>query len=170
MSRAGAALLVLAAGCGGGPEAAPQPPATWLGEPISAVQTSAITAGTGHAGPEIENPYTGDEGARAQGRQLFEGFNCAGCHGSAGGGGMGPPLADKDWIYGSSDAQIYASIVQGRPNGMPSFGQSLTGEAVWKLAAYVKSLGPGTGENQGGGSQAAKSEGGGKQAGGRQSD
>jgi mono/diheme cytochrome c family protein len=53
---------------------------------------------------------------------------------------------------------------------MPSFGQALTGEAVWKLAAYVKSLGPGTGENQEGGRQAAESEGGGKQAGGSTGD
>ncbi len=170
MSRAAATMLLLAAGCGGGPESAPQPPATWLSEPAAAVQTSTISAGTERTAPEIANPYTNDEGALAQGRQLFNGFNCAGCHGGAGGGGMGPPLADKDWIYGSSDAQIYASIVQGRPNGMPAFGQSLTGEAVWKLAAFVKSLGPGTGENQGSGGQAVESEGGGKQAGGRQSD
>ena len=67
-------------------------------------------------------------------------FNCAGCHGGAGGGGIGPPLADAQWIYGDSPANIYASIVQGRPNGMPAFGPSLQGEAVWKLAAYVRSL------------------------------
>ena len=56
---------------------------------------------------------------------------------------------------------------------VPAPGQALTGEAVWKLAAYVKSLGPGTGENQGGeggGDQGVGSEGGGKQAGGVQSD
>ena len=165
----GSALVLLAAGCGG-PESAPQPPATWLAEPIAAVRTSTLSAGPAGAAPEIENPYSDDPGAKAQGRQLYNGFNCAGCHGGAGGGGMGPPLADEDWIYGSSDAQIYASIVQGRPNGMPSFGQALTGEAVWKLAAFVKSLGPGTGENQGPAGQAAGSEGGGKQAGGTQSD
>ena len=52
-------------------------------------------------------------------------------------------------------------------------GQALMGEAVWKLAAYVKSLGPGTGESQGGeggGDQGAGREGGGKQAGGAQGD
>jgi cytochrome c oxidase cbb3-type subunit 3 len=76
----------------------------------------------------------------AQGRQLFMSFNCAGCHGASGGGGIGPPLADDQWIYGGSDANIYATIVQGRPNGMPAFGPSLQGEVVWKLAAYVRSL------------------------------
>jgi cytochrome c oxidase cbb3-type subunit 3 len=165
---------VLLAGCGG-QESAPEPSASWLAEPLSAVQTSAITAGAPQRPPEIRNPYTDDPGALSQGRQLYDGFNCAGCHGSAGGGGMGPPLADQDWIYGGSDAQIYATIVQGRPNGMPAFGQALMGEAVWKLAAYVKSLGPGTGENQGegsqgGGTQAGRNQGGGVQSGGNQSD
>lgn len=166
---AAAALAVMMASCGG-PEAAPEPPATWLAEPLSAVRTSAITAGIDRPPLEIKNPYTDDPGALAQGRQLYNGFNCAGCHGGSGGGGMGPPLADQDWIYGGSDAQIYATIVQGRPNGMPSFGHALTGEAIWKLAAYVKTFGSGTGEDQGGGGQAVESEGGGKQSGGNQSD
>ena len=143
-----ALLLGLLPACGGGEGSAPEPPATWLAEPLAAVRTSALAAGTQKAAPEITNPYAEDPGALAQGRQLYDGFNCAGCHGSAGGGGMGPPLADADWIYGGSDAQIYATIIQGRPNGMPSFGHALTGEAVWKLAAYVKSLGPGSGENR----------------------
>ena len=139
-----AALLL---GCGGREEA-PAPSASWLAEPLAAVRTSAIVAGPPQEAPEIANPYADDPGALAQGRQLYNSFNCAGCHGGAGGGGMGPPLADEDWIYGNSDAQIYATIVQGRPNGMPAFGPALSGEAVWKLAAYVKSLGPGTGENR----------------------
>ena len=29
---------------------------------------------------------------------------------------------DAEWIYGSHPEQIYSDIVQGRPNGMPSFG------------------------------------------------
>ena len=145
---AAAQVALLLAGCGGR-DSAPAPSASWLAEPIAAVRTSGIAAGSHEAAPEIENPYADDPGALTQGRQLYDGFNCAGCHGSAGGGGMGPPLADADWIYGGSDAQIYATIVQGRPNGMPSFGQMLTGEAVWKLAAYVKTLGPGSGENRG---------------------
>ena len=140
------ALLCLACG---GTESEPAPPATWLAEPLAAVRTSGIVAGPEQEQPEVKNPYADDPGALTQGRQLYNAFNCAGCHGGAGGGGMGPPLADEDWIYGSSDVQIYATIIQGRPNGMPAFGQALQGEAVWKIAAYVKSLGPGTGESQG---------------------
>ncbi|HYC33022.1 MAG TPA: c-type cytochrome [Gemmatimonadales bacterium] len=140
-------LLILVGGCRGGEKQAPAPATSWLAEPIAAVRTSELAAGPHQPPPDIPNPYAEESGALAQGRGLFLGFNCAGCHGAAGGGGIGPPLADDQWIYGGSDANIYASIVQGRPNGMPAFGPALSGEAVWKLAAYVKSLGHGTGEN-----------------------
>ncbi len=118
----------------------PAPAATWLAEPLAAVRTSTLAAGAGDSVPTLANPYEDDPGALTQGRQLYQSFNCAGCHGGSGGGGIGPPLADDEWIYGGSAANIYATIVQGRPNGMPAFGPSLRGEAVWKLAAYVRSL------------------------------
>ena len=53
------ALTVLLAGCEGR-DSAPAPSTGWLAEPLSAVQTSAITAGTSSAPPEITNPYTDD--------------------------------------------------------------------------------------------------------------
>jgi cytochrome c oxidase cbb3-type subunit 3 len=130
--------LTLALGSCRGRESAREPGASWLAEPLAAVRTSGLAAGPEQAPPELENPYADDSDALTQGRQLYTSFNCGGCHGAAGGGGIGPPLADDDWIYGGSDANIYATIVQGRPNGMPAFG--LSGEGVWKLAAYVKSL------------------------------
>jgi cytochrome c oxidase cbb3-type subunit 3 len=142
--------LALAAACGNEKEAAPAPAATWLAEPLAAVRTSTLAAGASNPMPEVRNPYADDPGAMVQGRQLYLSFNCAGCHGGAGGGGIGPPLADEHWIYGGSDANIYATIVQGRPNGMPAFGPSLQGEAAWKLAAYVHSLG-GRAESEDGG-------------------
>jgi cytochrome c oxidase cbb3-type subunit 3 len=138
----GAALSVLCLGCGDR-ESKPLPAATLLAEPLAAVRTSGLVAGPPDTLAEILNPYADDPGALTQGRQLYQSFNCLGCHGGAGGGGIGPPLADDAWIYGGSAANIYATIVQGRPNGMPAFGPGLQGEAVWKLAAYVQSLGAG---------------------------
>ena len=35
-----------------------------------------------------------------QGKRLFSWYNCIGCHAN-GGGGIGPPLMDDEWIYGS---------------------------------------------------------------------
>lgn len=88
----------------------------------------------------LQNPYEGDPKAVGQGRTLYSAMNCIGCHAPEGGGGMGPPLSDDIWIYGSEPAQVYLSIVQGRPNGMPSFSKALPPEAIWQLVSYVRSL------------------------------
>jgi len=102
-----------------------------LNPPISAY--ARATAGA------LNNPYEGNAYAISQGQKLFEQYNCAGCH-LHGGGGIGPPLMDDEWIYGSSPAQVYASIAEGRPNGMPSFGKRIPAEQVWQLVSYVRSL------------------------------
>lgn len=104
-----------------------------------------VTAGELQAGTEVHrvarNPLEEDAGALARGRQLFTWFNCAGCHGPNGGGGMGPPLLDADWIYGNAPADIFQSIAQGRPNGMPAFGGKIPDEEIWRIELYVRSLG-----------------------------
>jgi cytochrome c oxidase cbb3-type subunit III len=85
------------------------------------------------------SPYDGNAYAISQGKQLFDWFNCTGCH-AHGGGAIGPPLMDENWIYGASPANIFASIVEGRPNGMPSFRGCIPTQQVWELVAYVRSL------------------------------
>lgn len=90
--------------------------------------------------PEIVNPYSGDAEAIAAGERHFAAFNCAGCHAPLGGGGMGPPLSDDKWIYGSGSAQVFMSIMHGRPNGMPAWASMLPERAVWELVAYIETL------------------------------
>jgi cytochrome c oxidase cbb3-type subunit 3 len=75
----------------------------------------------------------------SEGKRLFDQWNCSGCH-SHGGGNMGPPLMDDEWIYGSAPENIVATIVEGRPNGMPSFRGRIQPQQLWQLAAYVRSL------------------------------
>jgi cytochrome c oxidase cbb3-type subunit III len=87
------------------------------------------------------NPYTGDTHAVAVGRQLFTGFNCAGCHSGYAGGGMGPNLRDSVWIYGGSDVQLYSTITEGRPNGMPAWGGKIPPQQIWQIIAYIRTLG-----------------------------
>ena len=53
---------------------------------------------------------------------------------------MGPALMSGHWRYGGRIEQIYESIAQGRPNGMPSWQFALQPQQMWDLAAYVKSL------------------------------
>lgn len=77
--------------------------------------------------------------AVSEGKRLFSAYNCVGCH-AHGGGGIGPALMDSIWIYGSRPDQIYSDIVQGRPNGMPSFGGKIPEYQVWELVAYVRSM------------------------------
>jgi cytochrome c oxidase cbb3-type subunit III len=86
-----------------------------------------------------DNPYEANAWAVAEGKQLYQKYNCVGCHAN-GGGGMGPALMDDRWIHGSAPGQVHASIAEGRPDGMPAFGGKLPDEQVWKLAAYVRSM------------------------------
>ena len=83
--------------------------------------------------------YEGNAVHIANGQRYFMAFNCVGCHAN-GGGGMGPALMDEKWIYGSAPENIFASIVEGRPNGMPSFRGKIPDDKVWQLVAYVRSL------------------------------
>lgn len=110
------------------------------GERLGAVRTTTFEAGPPRPRPVMANPYEGDRNALAEGRRLYMWYNCAGCHGQLGGGGIGPPLRDRDWIYGSEPNNLFQSIVQGRPNGMPSYDQ-LPDDHVWKVVLYVRNLG-----------------------------
>jgi cytochrome c oxidase cbb3-type subunit 3 len=83
--------------------------------------------------------YQSNAYALSQGQRLYQAMNCVGCH-FHGGGGIGPPLMDSEWIYGSDPSQIFNTIVEGRPNGMPSFKDKLTNQQVWQLTAYVRAL------------------------------
>lgn len=83
--------------------------------------------------------YEGNSTHLANGQRYFKWFNCAGCHFN-GGGGIGPPLMDNKWRYGGQIEQIYASIAQGRPNGMPAFRDKIPEAQIWEIAAYVRSL------------------------------
>ena len=94
-------------------------------------------------GLALSNPYGNSPSAIAQGKHMFSAMNCAGCHGYTGAGGMGPPLNDSYWRYGGSPVEIYKSIYEGRPKGMPAWGVALPPSEIWALTAYVTSLGGG---------------------------
>jgi cytochrome c oxidase cbb3-type subunit 3 len=83
--------------------------------------------------------YDENAWAISEGKRLYELFNCVGCH-SHGGGSMGPPLLDDEWIYGHEPENIVATIMEGRPNGMPSFRGRVSPVQAGQMAAYVRSL------------------------------
>jgi cytochrome c oxidase cbb3-type subunit 3 len=113
------------------------PPAA---DAVEVVKLSDLQAGGGPTDQPIDNEYEQNAYAMGEGQRLYNSYNCVGCH-AHGGGGMGPPLIDEKWIYGSQPQQIFSTIVQGRPNGMPSFRGKIPNHQVWQLVAYVRSLG-----------------------------
>jgi len=105
--------------------------------PVSGIYPGGTTAGLN---ADMKNPLANDPDAVERGMKDFDTFNCSGCHAANGGGGMGPSLSDDIWIYRSSPANIYLSIVQGRSAGMPAFGAMLPDRTVWELVAYIQSI------------------------------
>jgi cytochrome c oxidase cbb3-type subunit III len=90
---------------------------------------------------KVANPYANDMAAIKAGHELFVNMNCAACHGYDLKGGMGPDLTDTYWRYGGSPADIYKSIFEGRPQGMPAWGRSIPPEYIWKVVAYIQAKG-----------------------------
>ena len=86
-----------------------------------------------------KSPYDENAYAVNEGKRLYRWYNCVGCH-SMGGGGIGPALMDSEWKYGGDPASIFNTIMQGRPEGMPSFGGHIPEDQVWKIVAYVRSM------------------------------
>ncbi|HEY6231028.1 MAG TPA: c-type cytochrome [Pyrinomonadaceae bacterium] len=113
-----------------------QPPAARAAnsQTLSDLQPGSTTTPAG-----IRNEYEENAYALSEGKRLYSAYNCNGCH-AQGGGGMGPPLMDGLWIYGGKPEQVFSTIVEGRPNGMPSFRQKVPEFQVWQLAAYVRSM------------------------------
>jgi cytochrome c oxidase cbb3-type subunit 3 len=103
------------------------------------LRMSDVVPGAVETRPHVDNPYEDSAYDVSEGRRLYHWFNCSGCH-AEGGGGSGPALMDNAWIYGSDAANVFATIVQGRPNGMPAFGGRIPENEVWQLVAYVRSM------------------------------
>jgi cytochrome c oxidase cbb3-type subunit 3 len=92
------------------------------------------------AGLALRNPHEGDASAVATGAKLFIAYNCMDCHGADGSGAMGPSLADGRWHFGGAPAEVFESIYQGRPEGMPAWGSLISTDQIWLLVSYVRSL------------------------------
>ena len=88
----------------------------------------------------LRNPFEGNREAIATGARIFVAYNCVDCHGADGSGAMGPSFQDGRWRFGGSPSEVFESIYQGRPEGMPAWGGRISEEQIWMLVAYVRSL------------------------------
>ena len=113
------------------------PPASQI---LNTVQVSGLNPGANSIPtPPPSNLYQESAYSVSEGQKLYEQYNCVGCH-AHGGGGIGPALMDNSWIYGSEAGNIFTTIMQGRPNGMPSFRNRIPEYQAWEIAAYVRSM------------------------------
>jgi cytochrome c oxidase cbb3-type subunit 3 len=104
-----------------------------------AAPESTLVPGGSNLPPPTPNPDHGNAYDISEGQRLFSWYNCTGCHAN-GGGGIGPPLIKQNWIYGGEPANLFDTIVKGRPNGMPTWGGKIPEYQIWQLVAYIGSL------------------------------
>lgn len=81
-----------------------------------------------------------DESALSTGKVIFD-ANCVTCHNPKGEGNqIGPNLTDKNWIYGFDIKDVFSSVKNGRPNGMPEHNSKLNPIQLQQVASYVLSF------------------------------
>jgi cytochrome c oxidase cbb3-type subunit 3 len=101
-------------------------------EEMKAGEKAAATA------PAEPGMYIGKADAMAAGQTEYE-TSCAACHKADASGGIGPNLKGA-LKYGATPADLFESVSNGRPNGMPPFGQQLGNDKIYKIVAYIESL------------------------------
>ena len=92
-----------------------------------------------HANEPTNNPYHGDAVAIAKGAETWATI-CVACHLPEGTGLVGPSLVDGYSKYGNSDADLFKTVAEGRPLGMPPWGPGLGTEKIWQVLAYLETM------------------------------
>ena len=87
----------------------------------------------------VEDIYT-DPKVRNMGMRIY-GNNCSQCHGLDAAGALGfPNLADGDWLWGGTPAEIKHTLVNGRQAVMPPWEAVLGDRGIAEATAYVLQL------------------------------
>jgi cytochrome c oxidase cbb3-type subunit III len=107
---------------------------------IAAAPSSSQAAAPGQDEAVILKAKLNDPAAISKGKDVYAG-KCAPCHGSAGGGVIGPNLTDDSWIHGGSLTEIKTVIENGVPEkGMLSWKAMLSQDDIRNLVVYIRSL------------------------------
>ena len=76
--------------------------------------------------------------ATERGQAIYAEY-CESCHGADMAGGQAPSMADNNWEYGGTDADIRRIVTEGLDEaGMPAFGEVIQGEQMTDLITYVR--------------------------------
>jgi len=81
----------------------------------------------------------GSATARTPGARVFV-ANCARCHGTDGGGGLGPRLSGGAVRRDFADSQDEVAFVTNGRDGMPAFGHTLSPEQIRQVVDYTRTL------------------------------
>ena len=52
---------------------------------------------------------------------------------------MGPDLTDNNWQDCSKSGEIYHTIAEGTPRGMPAWKDKMTADEIWQVVSYIQS-------------------------------
>ena len=78
--------------------------------------------------------------ALSSGKSIFE-ANCAACHASDGGGGVGPNLTDEYWIHGGSIQDVFKIVKYGVVSkGMVPWEDQLSPVEIQQVSSFILSL------------------------------
>ena len=88
---------------------------------------------------QTKNPYAGNAKIAAEGADIFK-KNCQVCHGEGGKGDICPNLTTKSKKYGDADQDLFTTISNGRPGGMPNWDSALGPDKIWKVITYIRSI------------------------------
>ena len=84
-------------------------------------------------------PDSGGGAYSSPGAALFA-ANCARCHGSDGGGGLGPQLSGGAVAKDLTESEEVGVVTKGRSGGMPAFGGDLSPAEIKQVVAYTRTL------------------------------
>jgi mono/diheme cytochrome c family protein len=84
-------------------------------------------------------PGSGSSASASPGALIFA-ANCASCHGSDGGGGIGPQLADGKVAATFPDEADEVDVVTNGRGAMPAFGKSLSASEIGLVVEYTRTL------------------------------
>ena len=95
------------------------------------------------ANPNMVNAETvellTDATTLSTGQEIYN-TNCVACHASNGGGGIGPNLTDKNWIYNGDIKGVFNTVSEGAENGMIAWKDILNPEKIQAVSSYVLSM------------------------------
>jgi mono/diheme cytochrome c family protein len=86
-----------------------------------------------------EPSESGSGASASPGATLFA-ANCARCHGSDGGGGLGPQLSDGAVTKRFPNVADQVKFVTRGASGMPGFGGDLSPADIEQVVAYTRTL------------------------------